>query len=99
MLVPGFTTISLPSTVQVTKPGFFGGGGFGGPGGGPAGLAAAGGWTSGPLLAPAFAVAGGPLAGVTPLEPGAFVGAPGAGWPPVPVASEIFFSFSLTARP
>src|SRR5581483_6962590 len=33
MLVPGFATTSLPSTVKVTKPGFFGGGLGGGPDG------------------------------------------------------------------
>src|SRR5690242_21342034 len=33
-LVPGFTTASRPSMVQVTNPGFLGGGGGGGPEGG-----------------------------------------------------------------
>src|SRR5689334_12812187 len=97
MFVPGFTTASWPSMVQVTKPGFLGGGGLGGP---PAG--AGGGLGGGVLLwaaggVSALAAAGG-LEGSGPtFVAGVSVGAPFGGGCASPVGFLV--SFSLTARP
>src|SRR4051812_36726275 len=95
MFVPGFTTTSRPSTVQVTKPGFFGGGGLGGP---PAGAGGLGGvgllWAAGGLssLAPAGGLEGsGPV-----FAAGVSVGAPLGGGCASPVG---FLVSLLTARP
>ena len=93
MFVPGFTTTSLPSMVQVTKPGFLGGGGpagLGAGGGGVGLLCAAGGESS-------FAPAGG-LEGAGPMvAAGVSVGAPLGGGCASPVGFLV--SLSLTARP
>src|SRR5215217_232870 len=96
MFVPGFTTTSLPSMVQVTKPGFFGAGLGGGPGGaaalgGAVGLLCAAGGVS------SFAPAGG-LEGSGPIfAAGVSVGAPLGGGCASPVG--FFVSSLLTARP
>ena len=75
MFVPGLATTSLPSMVQVTKPGFFGGGGLGGPpaGGGGLGGVVLLGPRAGCRLAPAGGLDGsGPIfaAGVSWARPG-----------------------------
>ncbi len=76
MFVPGLATTSRPSTVQVTKPGFLGGGGLGGPpagaGGGLGGVVLL--WATGGLstLAPAGGLEG---SGPT-FAAGELVGAP-----------------------
>src|SRR6218665_1560032 len=96
MLVPGLAMTSLPSMVQVTKPGFFGGGG-------PAGLGAGGGGAGGvALLAAAGGVsslgAAGGLDGSEPIfAAGVSVGAPLGGGCASP--EGFLVSLSLTARP